>query len=150
MMWRAARRPRAARFCRKLKRMDSNTAARLRRVSGKHTLTLTHYGRKTGQPHQVTIWFVFDGQHMYLATANVNRQWVKNVIKTPRVQFTIAGEKFNGEVRFLNDRAERDRVLQKVGRKYWMYTPAFVIGRIAQKLGIMRNTTGTFEVIVSG
>ena len=82
MMWRAARRPRAARFCRKLKRMDSNTAARLRRVSGKHTLTLTHYGRKTGQPHQVTIWFVFDGQHMYLATANVNRQWVKNVIKT--------------------------------------------------------------------
>lgn len=26
------------------------------------TLTLTHYGRKTGKPHEVTIWFVLDGE----------------------------------------------------------------------------------------
>ena len=126
--------------------MDSTTAARLQRVQGKHTLRLTHYGRKTGQPHEVTIWFLFDGERMYLATANVNRQWVKNVVKTPRVHLTVVGEEFDGEVRFINDRAERNGVLKKFQNKYWMYMPAFVIGRIAQKLGIVRNTVGAFEV----
>lgn len=83
---------------------------------------------------------------MYLATANVNRQWVKNVIKTPRVRMSIGGEDFDGEVRFINDRAERDTVLNKFRRKYWMYMPAFVIGRMAQKLGLARSTMGAFEV----
>ncbi len=126
--------------------MDATTAGRLQRVSGKYTLRLTHIGRKTGQPHEVTIWFVFDGERMYLATANVNRQWIKNVMKTPRVKLRIAGENFEGEVRFINDAAERDRVLDKFRRKYWLYTPAFVIGVAAQKLGLMRNTTAAFEV----
>jgi deazaflavin-dependent oxidoreductase (nitroreductase family) len=126
--------------------MDSGIAARLQRFAGKHTLRLTHFGRKTGQPHEVTIWFVFDGRRMYLATANVNRQWVKNVMKTPRVHLVIAREGFDGEVRFIADPVERDAVLKKFQSKYWMYTPAFVIGRIAQRLGLVRNTIGAFEV----
>ena len=40
---------------------------------------MTHYGRKTGKPHEVTIWFVLDGDRLYIGTANVNRQWVRNV-----------------------------------------------------------------------
>lgn len=126
--------------------MDATTAARLQKVSGKQTLRLTHYGRKSGKPYQVTIWFVFDGERLYLATANVNRQWVKNVQKTPRVSLSIAGDTFQGEVRFLSDPAERDATLKKFQRKYWMYTPAFVIGRIAQALSLIHNTTGAFEV----
>jgi F420H(2)-dependent quinone reductase len=59
--------------------MDSITLARLRRVAGKQTTTLTHIGRKTGKPHEVTIWFVLDGDKLYIGTANVNRQWVRNV-----------------------------------------------------------------------
>ncbi len=129
--------------------MDATTAGRLQRVSGKHTLRLTHIGRKTGQPHEVTIWFVFDGERMYLATANVNRQWIKNVMKTPPVKLAIAGEIFEGEVRFISDSAERDRVLNKFRRKYWIYTPAFVIGVAAQKLGLVRNTVGAFEVNIT-
>ena len=39
--------------------MEPNALARLKRVAGKQTTTLTHYGRKTGKPHDVTIWFVF-------------------------------------------------------------------------------------------
>jgi hypothetical protein len=37
--------------------MESNTLTRLKRVAGKQTTTLTHYGRKTGKPHEVTIWY---------------------------------------------------------------------------------------------
>jgi hypothetical protein len=34
--------------------MESTELARLRRLAGKQTLLLTHIGRKTGKPHEVT------------------------------------------------------------------------------------------------
>jgi hypothetical protein len=41
--------------------MDSNALARLKAVAGRQTLTLTHYGRKSGKPYDVTIWFAVGG-----------------------------------------------------------------------------------------
>src|SRR5271167_4426359 len=38
--------------------MEPDVLNRLRRVAGRQTLTLTHYGRKSGKPYEVTIWFV--------------------------------------------------------------------------------------------
>jgi deazaflavin-dependent oxidoreductase (nitroreductase family) len=75
--------------------------ARLKRVAGRQTLTLTHYGRKSGKPHDVTIWFVLDDDKLYIGTANVNRQWVRNVQKTPKIRLSIGGETFDGNARFL-------------------------------------------------
>src|SRR5437879_5890614 len=68
--------------CRRQDLMEPNALARLKRVAGKQTTTLIHYGRKTGQPHEVTIWFVLDGDKLYIGTANVSHQWVRNVQKT--------------------------------------------------------------------
>ena len=91
--------------------MNSAPAEKLARVARKQTVRLTHYGRKTGQPHDVTIWFATDGKHIYLSTANVDRHWVRNVQKTPQVKLSIAGELFDGQARFLTDPAERNRFL---------------------------------------
>ena len=66
--------------------MEPNALTRLKRVAGKQTTTLTHCGRKTGKPHEVTIWFVLDDDKLYIGTANVNRQWVRNVQKTPKIR----------------------------------------------------------------
>ena len=84
--------------------MESNALTRLKRVAARQTLTLTHYGRKSGKPYNVTIWFVLDEEKFYIGTANVNRQWVRNVQKTPQVKLSIGGEKFDGTARFLTDR----------------------------------------------
>jgi hypothetical protein len=54
--------------------MESTELARLRQVAGKQTTRLTHYGRKTGKPRGVTVWFVPDGARLSIGTANVNRQ----------------------------------------------------------------------------
>jgi deazaflavin-dependent oxidoreductase (nitroreductase family) len=89
--------------------MEPSTLARLKRVAGKKTTILTHYGRKTGKAHEVTIWFVLDDDKLYLGTANVNRQWVRNVQKTPKIRLSIGGETFEGNARFLTDRAEHER-----------------------------------------
>jgi deazaflavin-dependent oxidoreductase (nitroreductase family) len=80
--------------------MDSNALARLKAVAGRQTLTLTHYGRKSGKPYDVTIWFTVEGDKVYIGTANVKRQWVRNVQKTPRIRLGVGGERFEGRGAF--------------------------------------------------
>ena len=70
--------------------MEPNTLAPLQKVAGKQTTRLTHYGRKTGKAYEVTIWFVLDADKLYIGTANVKRQWVQNVQKTPRSSYLSA------------------------------------------------------------
>jgi deazaflavin-dependent oxidoreductase (nitroreductase family) len=113
-------------------------------------VTLTHYGRKSGKPYDVTIWFVVDGDKVYIGTANVNRQWVRNVQKTPQVKLSIGGETFDGTARFLTDRAEHARAMAAIRRKYWMYRPLIALGRVLSAIGVMRDNTGSFEVKLAG
>ena len=63
-----------------------------------------------------------------------------------QLKLSVGGEKFEAEARFLGDPAERDRALAAMGRKYWMYSPVFALGKMLTALGLMRNTTGAFEV----
>lgn len=130
--------------------MESTELARLRRVAGKQTTRLTHYGRKTGKPHEATIWFVLDGDKLYIGTANVNRQWVRNVQKTPKIKLSMGDESFSGTVRFLTDRAEHERVMTAIRRKYWMFRPIMELGRILSAKGLMRDNAGSFEVTLLG
>jgi len=129
--------------------MQPEVLNRLKQVSARKTLVLTHYGRKTGKPYKVTIWFVLHGDKVYLGTANVNRNWVRNVQKTPQVQFSIAGEKFDGTARFISDRVEHERVMAMVRRKYWVFWPILTLGRTLAALHLMHDHSGSFEVTVS-
>jgi len=130
--------------------MESTELARLRRVAGKQTTRVTHYGRKTGKPHEVTIWFVLDRDKLFIGTANVNRQWVRNVQKTPKIRLSIAGETFDGNARSLTDRAEHERAMAAIRRKYWMFRPIIELGRALSAVGLMRDNIGSFEVTLAG
>jgi deazaflavin-dependent oxidoreductase (nitroreductase family) len=129
--------------------MSAKLAGRLQQVAGRQTLRLTHYGRKSGKPYEVTIWFAVHGGTIYLPTANVGRQWVKNVRKTPRVRLAIGGEEFAGEARLLTAARERERVQALVARKYWMFLPVMAIGRLLTAVGVVRDRTGFFAVQVT-
>ncbi|HYA97302.1 MAG TPA: nitroreductase family deazaflavin-dependent oxidoreductase [Methylomirabilota bacterium] len=126
--------------------MNADLANKLTRVGRKQTLKLTHYGRKSGKPYQVTTWFIVAGDKVFLSTANIQRQWVRNVLKTPRVQLTIAGETYDGQARFLADPAEHERVMRMVLRKYWFVAPFMLLWRLAQRAGLLVDRTGSFEV----
>lgn len=130
--------------------MELSTLIRLKRVAARQTLTLTHYGRKSGKPYEVTIWFVLDDETFYISTANVKRQWVRNVQKTPQIRLSIGGETFEGTARFLADRAEHERAMAAIRRKYWMYWPIMGLWQIFIRLGVMRDNTGSFEVTLAG
>ena len=83
-------------------------------------------------------------------TANVNRQWVRNVQKTPKIKLSMGDESFSGTVRFLTDRAEHERVMTAIRRKYWMFRPIMELGRILSAKGLMRDNAGSFEVTLLG
>jgi hypothetical protein len=75
---------------------------------------------------------------------------VRNVQKTPQIRLSIGGETFEGRARFLNDRAEHERAMAAIRCKYCMYMPIMALGRVLVAMGVMRDTTGSFEVTLAG
>jgi deazaflavin-dependent oxidoreductase (nitroreductase family) len=126
--------------------MDARTAQRLAKISSLQTLVLTHYGRKSGKPYDVVIWFVVSGERMFLATANKNRQWVRNVLVKPNVILKAGGETFPATVTEITDSTERERARDLVQSKYWYAMPIIATARVLQGLGILKDVSSTFEV----
>ena len=106
------------------------TRDRLAAVSNRSTCKLTHRGRKSGTPYQVTIWFVVDGEIVYLETANAKRQWVRNVRANPQITFDVAGHTFSGVAERVDDPAVARRVMDLVVAKYWYLWPFVTVARL--------------------
>ncbi len=98
-------------------------AERLARVARRQTLSLTHHGRKSGTPYAVTIWFVVDGETVWLASADLRRQWTRNVRVRPDVEVTIGEERFAGTVTAITDPGTLAHVVEVLADKYWFAKP---------------------------
>jgi deazaflavin-dependent oxidoreductase (nitroreductase family) len=129
--------------------MESKSFDRLRRAGDRQTLQLTHYGRKTGKPYQVTIWYLVDDDKLYLVSANANRNWVRNVKSRPAISLRIGNDVFNGEVRPITDPEERKKVNALVERKYWFVIPLLRLSQFLSGLGVLRDNSAAFEVLLS-
>jgi deazaflavin-dependent oxidoreductase (nitroreductase family) len=95
---------------------------------------LTTVGRKTGNPHEIEIWFAVDqpsdpaGQPgtdvptLYMMAGGRQRaDWVRNLMKTPQVTIRIGAEKHQGIARVLDAREEPEldaRVRRLLATKY--------------------------------
>jgi deazaflavin-dependent oxidoreductase (nitroreductase family) len=126
--------------------VDATTAQRLAKIASLHTIVLTHYGRKSGKPYDVTIWFVVEGDRMFLGTANKTRNWVRNIMVKPSVVIKAGNENFIATVSEIVDASMHDHVLNLVQRKYWYAAPIMMVGRMLQNFGLIAANTGTFEV----
>ena len=103
--------------------MESTVAERLARVVRKSTCRLTHHGRKSGRPYEVTVWFLVEGDTVYLTTMNLRRQWTRNVQANPQVLLRAGGETFTGDIQVVSDEAEMTRVVELLRNKYWLARP---------------------------
>lgn len=110
--------------------MASTIADRLARIADASTLRLTHYGRRSGKPYDVTIWFMVEGEAVYLATANRNRQWPRNVAVRPEVKLRIGTETFTGRVEVIADRETIEHVTDLIAAKYWYTRPYIALARL--------------------
>jgi len=114
------------------------TIERLNKVAREKTVRLTHFGRKSGKPYQVTIWFLVDGPTVYLMTMNMKRQWTRNVQKRADVELEIGGERFKARVEaVVTDDAELRKVVGMMKRKYPISLPY---------LWLKRRPDGAFRV----
>jgi len=127
--------------------VDAATAQRLKKIAPLHTIVLTHYGRKSGKPYDVVIWFVVEGEKMFLGTANKSRNWVRNIMVKPNVVIKAGGENFIATVNEITDASMRDHVMNLIQSKYWYAAPIMMVGRMLQSFGLLNANTGTFEVI---
>ncbi|MGA9721451.1 MAG: nitroreductase family deazaflavin-dependent oxidoreductase [Candidatus Binatus sp.] len=131
--------------------MASKSFERLRRAGDRQTLSLTHYGRKSGRPYEVTIWYLVDNDNgrVYLVSANASRNWVRNVKVRPAISLRVGDEVFNGNVRVIADKQERDKVNGLTLRKYWYVAPMLRLGQFLMSMGMVRDNTAHFEVILA-
>lgn len=129
--------------------MASKSFERLRRAGNRQTLRLTHYGRKSGRPYEVTIWYLLDDDRLYLVSANAARNWVRNVKARPAVSLRVGDEVFNGNVRAITDAQEREKVNGLVERKYWFVIPMLRLARFLTSIGIVSDNSAAFEVILA-
>ena len=129
--------------------MASKSFERLRKVGDRQTLKLTHYGRKSGRPYDVTIWYLVDDDRLYLVSANADRNWVRNVKARPAISLRVGDQVFNGDVRPITDKQERDKVHGLTMRKYWYVAPMLRMGQFLMSMGMIRDNTGAFEVILA-
>jgi deazaflavin-dependent oxidoreductase (nitroreductase family) len=110
---------------------STSTAARLAALADRPTCRLVHRGRQSGTPYEVTIWFMVEGDVVYLATARRTRQWVRNVEAKPAVTLRIGSDTFAGVVERLHDRVHERHVMDLVARKYWYVRPFIGLARLA-------------------
>ena len=116
---------------------SEDLSARLSRVGRIKTTTLTHYGRKTGRPYQVTIWFTVDGDHVNIQTMNTKRQWVQNVLANPRISLRIGNETLEGRATPVSDPTAMKRIVELMKKKYPIALPY---------LWIKKRPDGAFRV----
>ena len=85
-------------------------------------LYLTTRGRVTGLPREIEIWYVERAGNFYVLAELFQRaQWVKNILKDPRVHVRLGARRFGATAGVLDevrDREEWQAVQQLAGEKY--------------------------------
>ena len=92
---------------------------RLTSVTDRSTLRLTTIGRKTGKRHTVTVWFLVDGETVYLLTLKMKRHWPRNVLKNGHVELNVADEVLKGRAKRITDAKRLAHVKTLLAKKYW-------------------------------
>lgn len=94
------------------------------------SVELTTIGRKSGLRRSVTIWFVRDGDRVWLQAGQAGgTDWYRNLVATPRVELDLGDERRRGEAVPVEDPAEAERIHARFVDKYWMTRIFRLFGR---------------------
>ena len=67
-------------------------------------LYLETAGWKTGRRHRIEIWFVEHERKYYIMSEGRERaHWVRNIVRNPRISFSVGGKSFAGTGRVVED-----------------------------------------------
>jgi deazaflavin-dependent oxidoreductase (nitroreductase family) len=85
---------------------------------------LTTYGRKTGRPHRIEIWFAVEGRRLYLLSGGGDSaDWVKNIRNSGRVRIQVGTRTVAAWARIARRGAEDQKARELLDEKYMAWTP---------------------------
>jgi deazaflavin-dependent oxidoreductase (nitroreductase family) len=71
---------------------------------------LTTHGRRSGEPHEIEIWFAADGDTLYVLSGGRDRSdWVRNLRAEPSVTFRVGNTTYSGAARVVAASDPEDR-----------------------------------------
>jgi deazaflavin-dependent oxidoreductase (nitroreductase family) len=110
----------------------------LAKYAGERTIRITTYGRRTGRPHTVTVWFGVSPQGRVFVSSLRTRDWVKNLLANPRAEVEVKGVKV--KVRAVPVESQEDKQLVKEiwKRKY---------GLLSRLMRLPREDGVSFELV---
>jgi len=80
---------------------------------------LTTTGRMSGEPREIEIWFGLAGDTLYMLSGGGDRSnWVRNLIREPRVMVRIGTRSFDGRARVVDDDVEEAAARKLLLDKY--------------------------------
>jgi deazaflavin-dependent oxidoreductase (nitroreductase family) len=95
---------------------DNDLKASLSRSS---EITITVTGRKSGRAISIPVWFVLEGDKLYLLPVQgSDTQWYKNVLKNPAIRSEAGGAKAEVQAVLVKDATEVKSVVEKFREKY--------------------------------
>src|SRR5262249_35071489 len=95
------------------------TAEQLRTIDDASTAELSATGRRSGQTRSVTIWFVRDGERIYVQSGKEGKtDWYRNVLANPTVTLHVGALQLRGRARAVDDARETERVHKLFEQKY--------------------------------
>jgi deazaflavin-dependent oxidoreductase (nitroreductase family) len=82
-------------------------------------IEITVTGRKSGRKISNPVWFVQEGEKLYLLPVKgSDSEWYKNILKTPAMRLGAGGKEIKIEARTITDKAAVRDVVEKFRSKY--------------------------------
>lgn len=102
-----------------MKAQNNDLKKLLTKLAKEEYCYLTTKGRKTGNPHEIEIWFGIEGNSLYLLSGGVSKSdWVKNLLKDPSVTVRITKYTLDGIARIVNEKNEDVMARHMLAGKY--------------------------------
>jgi deazaflavin-dependent oxidoreductase (nitroreductase family) len=99
--------------------MPTRTITLKNRLSRRREITIEVIGRNSGRAIAIPVWFVLDGETLYLLPARgSDTQWYKNVRKNPSIRIAAGGAEAEVDLVPITDTAKVSSVIEKFRAKY--------------------------------
>src|SRR5437773_2059803 len=88
-------------------------------LKNNNEIEITVTGRKSGHGISNPVWFVQEGEKLYLLPVKgSDSDWYRNILKTPKMRLNAGGKEWSAEVSAVTDKAKVRDIVEKFRDKY--------------------------------
>jgi deazaflavin-dependent oxidoreductase (nitroreductase family) len=88
-------------------------------LQGSNQIDITVTGRKSGRSHTYPVWFVVEGDRLYLIPVRgSDTEWYKNLRQNPTIRLTEKGKTLTAQAHIITNQAQLDQILDRFRDKY--------------------------------